>query len=96
MARREDLEDSGDEESPERNLRTIADFQSRSHIVENDESTHVGEACEQKVAVRGDKVEREELDRERSVVLALVRVILKVGELCSDELPAESIREDYR
>lgn len=54
--------------------------------------TYIDETREEQISVRSDKVESEQLDRERGVVLALVGMVLEIGELGSDELPAVDSR----
>ena len=50
---------------------------------------HVDIAREQEVAVCRDKVERERLEREASIVLGLPRMVLKGGELGGRDSPAD-------
>jgi len=56
--------------------------------------TYVDETREEEVTVRGDKIESEKLDSQRSVVFGLVRVVLEIGEFRSDELPTVPAQSD--
>jgi hypothetical protein len=57
--------------------------------------THVDKAGEKEVAVRREERQSERLDRQRGFILGLARVILVVGELGSDKVPAvdDGVRE---